>query len=56
MLYLDSKLTKWLARRHKCGHRLAGNMLANQLRTTPRLFYHWQVGYTYFVKQLTRAV
>ena len=56
MTYLDMKLTKWLARRHKCGYRLAGDILANQTRITPRLFYHWQTGYTLFVKQLTRAV
>lgn len=48
--YLDIKLTKWLARRHKCGYRLAGDLLAKQVRKTPRLFVHWQLRYTLFVK------
>jgi RNA-directed DNA polymerase len=56
MTYLDIRLTQWLARRHKCGYRHAGHILATHVRTTPRLFYHWQCRYTLFVKELTRAV
>jgi RNA-directed DNA polymerase len=56
MLYLDSKLLKWMKRRHKCGQKTAGAILAKHVRTNPYLFYHWASRYTLFVNELTRAV
>jgi group II intron reverse transcriptase/maturase len=56
MLYLDSRLLNWMKRRHKCGVKTAGDMLAKHVRSNPRLFYHWASRYTLFVNELTRAV
>lgn len=56
MIYLDMKLVKWLARKHKCGLRTATTQLLAYQRQFPRVFYHWQVRYCLNVNELTRAV
>lgn len=49
MLYVDSRVIRWLMRRHRCGYRRACELLSAQCRRHPRLFYHWHCGYTLFV-------
>jgi group II intron reverse transcriptase/maturase len=47
LLYVDVRLIKWLRRRHKIGHRRAYALYQSVYQSTPRLFYHWQCGYSY---------
>lgn len=56
MLYLEGKLLKWLRRKSKIGVKLALLKLLNVQRENPYLFYHWQRGYCYHLKEITRAV
>jgi RNA-directed DNA polymerase len=45
MFYLDLKLMKWLARKHKIGHKRAIRVIKEYRRKQPNMFYHWQMGY-----------
>lgn len=56
MIYLDMKLVKWLARKHKCGLRTATTHLLAYQHQFPKMFYHWQVRYCLNVTELARAV
>jgi group II intron reverse transcriptase/maturase len=47
LLYVDVRLIKWLRRRHKIGHRRVYALYQSVYQSTPRLFYHWQCGYSY---------
>jgi group II intron reverse transcriptase/maturase len=50
MAYLDNRLKRWLAKKHKIGSRLAMNKLRIIRRDNPWLFYHWQKGLTVVIK------
>lgn len=56
MLYLDEKLLRWLQRKCKSGVRATAKQLAIRQQRTPRLFYHWERGYCFNLKEITRAV
>ena len=56
MIYVDVRLLKWLQRKHKQGLRATLRQLAANQKLHPRLFYHWEKGYCYNVKEMTRAV
>jgi group II intron reverse transcriptase/maturase len=56
MIYVDVRLLKWLQRKHKQGPRATLRQLAAIQKLHPRLFYHWEKGYCYNVKEMTRAV
>lgn len=45
MMYLETKLVKWLSRKHKQGSRLSSLLLKNLKLQQPTLFYHWQSKY-----------
>lgn len=53
--YVDTKLLKWLKRKHKVGYRAAQSILGTLYDRRPRLFYHWECGMTTY-KRITRAV
>lgn len=55
MLYLDTRLLKWLRRKHKAGYRTAQSILGALHDQHPHLFYHWQCGMTTY-QRITRAV
>ena len=56
LLAVDARLISWFQHKHKEGHRAAQTRLLSAQRAHPRLFYHWQRGYCYNVKEMTRAV
>lgn len=45
MLYLETKLLKWLRRKHKQGIRKSMQQLTSLKQQKPMLFYHWQSKY-----------
>jgi len=45
MYYLEEKLLKWLAKKHKLGTRKSLQQLQAIKQQKPTLFYHWQCGY-----------
>ncbi len=45
MLYLETKLLKWLTRKHKHGIRKSLQQLKALKQQKPTLFYHWQTKY-----------
>lgn len=52
MNYLDYRLIRWLQAKHKMnGTRQATLKLATAMQQTPRLFYHWEKGYSYVIKK-----
>lgn len=55
MLYVDTRLVKWLMRKHKVGYRTAQSILGALHNQQPHLFYHWQCKMTTY-KRITRAV
>jgi RNA-directed DNA polymerase len=55
MLYLDTRLLKWIQRKHKVGYRVAHSILGSLHDRHPFLFYHWARGMTTY-KRITRAV
>jgi len=55
MVYVDSRLVKWLMRKHKTGFRASQRLLVALHTRRPDLFYHWTVGMTTY-KRITRAV
>ena len=56
MIYVDSKLLNWLQRKHGQGRRATLTRLLAIQQHSPRLFYHWEKGYCYNVKEMARAV
>lgn len=57
MIYLDYKLIGWLRKKYKIsGVRKAAEKLKNIMNEHANMFYHWQKGYCYFIKQMARAV
>lgn len=56
MLYVDSKLLRWTQKKHKVGYHAALRFLYGSQQRVPHLFYHWQRGYCYDLKEMTRAV
>lgn len=56
LIYLDMRLVKWLARKHKYGFRAATSQLLTYQRQFPKMFYHWQKRYCLNVNELARAV
>lgn len=56
LLFLDWRLIKWLQAKHRLGIRAAAHRLQAIFQTNPRLFYHWQVGYSSLRYEFTRAV
>lgn len=56
MLYLDKKLLKWMERKGKRGTRATLQKLTIFQQQHPRLFYHWERGYCFKLKEMTRAV
>lgn len=55
MLYVDTRLVKWLMRKHKVGYRTGQSILGVLRDQHPHLFYHWKCGMTTY-KRITRAV
>jgi len=55
MHYVDTRLLKWLKRKHKVGIRTAQTILGTLYDHHPHLFYHWECGLTTY-KRITRAV
>lgn len=53
--YVDTRLLKWIKKKHKVGHRAARSILGSLHDQHPRLFYHWECGMTTY-KRITRAV
>ena len=45
MMYLETKLVKWLSRKHKQGSRTSSRQLRRIREAKPTLFYHWQSRY-----------
>ncbi|MEQ8412922.1 MAG: group II intron reverse transcriptase/maturase [Imperialibacter sp.] len=43
---VDTRLLKWLCKKHKTGTRKAMAKLSMVKRENPELFYHWQLGYS----------
>ena len=57
MIYLDYKLIGWLQNKYKIsGKRKAADKLKSIMNVHANMFYHWQKGYCYFIKQMARAV
>jgi group II intron reverse transcriptase/maturase len=56
MLYVDGRLLRWIKKKHRVGSRAALVILYVSQRKSPFLFYHWQRGYCYSLKEMTRAV
>lgn len=56
MLYVDGKLLQWIKRKHGVGFKAALLILYGSQRKHLSLFYHWQRGYCYNLKEMTRAV
>ena len=56
MLYVDGKLLCWIKRKYKVGFRAALGILYDWQKQYPRLFYHWERGYCWRLKEITRAV
>lgn len=56
MLYVDGKLLKWIQRKHKNGYRASLGILYGSQQKHPHLFYHWERGHCYDLKEMTRAV
>jgi len=55
MCYVDSRLLKWLKRKHKVGFKAAQSILGKLRERHSRLFYHWERNMTTY-KGITRAV
>lgn len=55
MRYVDTRLMKWLMRKHKVGSRAAMSLLYHLHARKPHLFYHWARGLLTY-KRITRAV
>lgn len=55
MVYVDSRLVKWLKRKHKTGIRAAFRILGTIFTRRPDMFTHWIAGMTTY-KRMTRAV
>lgn len=55
MVYVDTRLLKWVKRKHKAGYKSAQAILGALHAEHPRLFYHWERGLTTY-KRITRAV
>lgn len=55
MYYVDTRLLRWLKRKHKVGYRAAQLILEALHERHPRLFYHWECSMTTY-KRTTRAV
>jgi RNA-directed DNA polymerase len=55
MHYVDTRLLKWLIRKHKVGYRTGQQILQYLYEKQPYLFYHWQRNMTTY-KRITRAV
>lgn len=53
--YVDTRLVKWLMRKHKVGSRAATSLLGHLYGRKPHLFYHWARGMTTY-QRITRAV
>lgn len=47
MFYLETKLVKWISRKHKLGSGSSLQWLKNLRLQKPALFYHWQSKYCY---------
>lgn len=45
MLYLDTRLLKWMGKKHKQGTRKSVRQLRTLKQQQPILFYHWEKGY-----------
>lgn len=45
MFYLDTKLLKWIGRKHKQGLRKSVLQLQSIRKQNPTMFYHWEKGY-----------
>jgi RNA-directed DNA polymerase len=57
MIYVDFKLIAWLRNKYKIsGVRKAADKLKSVMNARANMFYHWQKGYCYFIKQMARAV
>ena len=56
MLYLDTKLLKWMTRKHKQGIRKSLHQLQTLKQQKPTLFYHWERKYRLSYQRMTRAV
>ena len=55
MRYLDTRLLKWLKKKHKVGCRTAQKILITLYNMQPQLFYHWECRLITY-KRITRAV
>jgi len=56
LLYLEIKLLKWIARKHKQGIRKSVHQLRALKEQKPTLFYHWERKYSLNYQRMTRAV
>ncbi len=56
MLYLQTKLLKWLKRKHKQGAMKCSRQLQTLQQQKPTLFYHWERRYCSNYQRMTRAV
>jgi RNA-directed DNA polymerase len=55
MLYVDTRLVKFVMRKHKVGYRTARSILGTIHDQQPHLFYHWHCRMTTY-QRITRAV
>ena len=52
MIYLDYHLIKWLCAKYKInGIRIGTIKLKIIMRENPKMFYHWEKGYSYVIKK-----
>lgn len=56
MLYVEEKLTGWIRRKHKASKKTGIMLLQTARKKKPRLFFHWERGLCYNLKEITRAV
>jgi RNA-directed DNA polymerase len=56
MFYLETKLLKWISRKHKQGIRKSVHDLQKLKQEKPTLFYHWEKKYCLKYQRMTRAV
>jgi|SRR5215203_195948 len=47
IMSVDSRLLKWIMKKHKCGLRKSIRKLMEIKELNPKLFYHWQIGLSY---------
>jgi RNA-directed DNA polymerase len=51
MIYLEDKLMKWLRRKHLIGTMKSVKLYVSIRKQNPKMFYHWEAGYCYYLSK-----